>query len=330
MNEKKNHRTGLLLKCGMVFFSLTLLLSTALFVVDRWERGFGADTNDIDLLAEEITYNGQEYRLKEGVETLLVMGLDAFDNQEDDGYRNNQQADFLMLLALDSQDNSCKVIQINRDTMAQMDVLGVTGDKVDTTTAQIALSHTYGNGREISCRNTANAVSDLLGVNVRHYVAVSMDAVGAFNDLVGGVSVEVMDDFTSLDSQLVKGETVTLNADQALLYVRTRQGLEDASNQRRMERQKQYLKALMKTAGQKADEDESFWMTALEQLKDRWVSDCSAKDLKATLNRYGVEEPEEYFTIEGTTEMGEQFVEFYPDEDSLMQVVLECFYEPVK
>jgi hypothetical protein len=31
--------------------------------------------------------------------------------------------------------------------------------------------------------------------------------------------------------------------------------------------------------------------------------------------------------IEGESVRGEEFMEFYPDEDSLTQVVIECFYK---
>ena len=71
-----------------------------------------------------------------------------------------------------------------------------------------------------------------------------MDAVPVFNDLVGGVEIEVLDDFTGIDDTLVKGKTVTLMDEHALHYVRTRKDLEDSSNSTRMKRQQQYINAL--------------------------------------------------------------------------------------
>lgn len=38
-----------------------------------------------------------------------------------------------------------------------------------------------------------------------------MDGVAILNDLVGGVEVEVMDDFSSIDSTLVQGRDRNIN-----------------------------------------------------------------------------------------------------------------------
>ena len=37
----------------------------------------------------------------------------------------------------------------------------------------------------------------------------------------------------------------------------------------------------------------------------------------------------EIHTLEGETVMGEQFEEFYPDEEALYRLILEVFYEEV-
>ncbi len=54
----------------------------------------------------------------------------------------------------------------------------------------------------------------------------------------------------------------------ALTYVRTRGGLEDSSNLRRMERQRQYLIALQKKLTEKADSDAWFATNAILQVSD--------------------------------------------------------------
>ncbi len=328
MNPQKNDRKRLLLKAGAVFFAAMLLLSTGLLLLSQWEKHYREDQVDATLMEERITYNGQEYVLRDDIETLLVLGLDTFENADSDSYRNDKQADFLMLLVMDKQDNSCKAIQINRDTMAQLDVLGVAGDKVGTTTGQLALAHTYGNGREVSCRNTATAVSNLLGVDIRHFVSVSMSAVPLYNDLVGGVTLEIADDFTSVDPTMVQGTQVTLTGQQALLYVRSRYGLDDPTNNQRMVRQKQYLHAVMEATEQRIQEDKSFVTTAIREMDTYWVSDCPATQLEDMMTRYTTSHPETIYTIEGTTQLGEEFLEFYPDADSVKQIVIACFYEP--
>ncbi len=329
MNPQKNNRRRRLLKAGAIFFTVMLVLSAGLLLLNRWEQHFGADETDASLLEERITYNGKEYVRRNDVETLLVLGLDTYENADSASYRNDKQADFLMLLVMDKKDNSCKAIQINRDTMVEMDVLGVAGDKVGTTNGQLALSHTYGNGREVSCRNVANAVSELLGVDVRHFVSVSMQAVPLYNDLVGGVRLQITDDFTSIDPAMAPGEIVTLTGEQALLYVRSRYGLDDPTNNQRMIRQKQYLHAVMEATDQRIEEDADFVASAIRTLDNYWVSDCPATQLEDMMTRYTTGDPETIYSIDGLTRMGEEFLEFYPDADSISQIVVECFYELV-
>ncbi|MGN1308036.1 MAG: hypothetical protein ACI4V3_10245, partial [Faecousia sp.] len=109
-----------------------------------------------------IYYNGRQYLLNDNLTTLLIMGIDDFELTESNTYRNTSQADFLLLAVFDHESKTCSLLQINRDTMADIPVLGALGDHIGLTTGQIALAHTYGSGLEDSCENTVDAVSRLL------------------------------------------------------------------------------------------------------------------------------------------------------------------------
>lgn len=326
-NSNKSLRT-MALKISAVVLVIILVLSICFFGLEIWEKHFGNFPEKNDALVETLSYNGDDYCLKDNVETMLLLGLDNQSNEDSGSYNNDRQADFILLLAIDNSDKSVKAIHINRDTMAEMNMLGVAGDKIGTIKKQIALSHTYGNGREVSCRNTANAVSKLLlGVNVDHYVSIVMDAVPTFNDLVGGVSVEILDDFSGIDDSLVKGSTVNLSGEQALKYVRTRYGLDDPTNNNRIKRQKQYIEALQKKTHDLIANDKSFVSKTSLAMADYIVSDCSGNKLETLFEKISSYEFEDSINIEGESKMGPQFVEFYPDEDALKAAVIECFYE---
>ncbi|MBE6758440.1 MAG: hypothetical protein E7552_07870, partial [Ruminococcaceae bacterium] len=215
----------------LAVFLVVFLAAATLLGLNLWEQRRAAFPQK-DTADETIRHHGTRYELKDSLETFLFIGLDTFDKADSaDAYNNDRQADFLLLLVLDNAEKTCRVIHVNRDTMAEMNVLDVASNKIGTVTKQIALSHTYGNGREVSCQNTANAVSKLLmGVNIDHYVSVTMDAVPVYNDFVGGVTLEILDDFTAADPAMTKGATLTLTGEQALRYVRSRQGLDDPSN----------------------------------------------------------------------------------------------------
>ena len=175
------------------------------------------------------------------------------------------------------------------------------------------------------------AVENLLyGVEIDHYVSVTMDGVALLNDLVGGVTLEVLDDFSGIDDSLVQGETVTLRGRQALTYVRSRGGLEDSTNLHRMERQRQYLAALQQQLKAAVQQEDGFTLDALLQLNEYMVSDCTVEQLSALGDNLANYQVSDILTTQGQAQAGEEFMEFTVDETALQQLVLDVFYEPVE
>lgn len=306
---------------------VVILISVAAVLLKEWDKNRGV----FPQYGEEehvLEYNGVDYVVDEAVETFLVIGLDKFDGAtSSDSYNNDQQADFLMLLIFNNTENKYTALHINRDTIANINVLGVAGNKVGTVRKQIALSHTYGNGRDVSCHNTADAVSDLLmGAKIDHYMSLKMDSVMIFNDLVGGVEVTVLDDFTGIDNSLVKGERVTLMGKQALNYVRSRYGLDDSTNNARMERQQQYLRSLYDKTMEMAKDDEEFVVNASLEMSEYMITDRSVtqlQELARKMTEYdfvGIEK------IDGNIRIGNDHVEFIPDEADVKRLVVDLFY----
>ena len=333
MNETKSaksrHRQYLAAVLAFVF-----VLSAVLLFVSIWERSHdGSFTGEGDNLESTLQYNGETYVKKNNIETVLIMGLDKYSGPiDEDAYNNDKQADFLLLLVIDHDNHRYTAVHINRDTVTKVNKLGVSGNITGSIVKQIALAYNYGNGGLTSCRNTGDAVSDLLmGIRVDHYIAMTMDSVAAFNDLVGGVEVTVLDDFTGIDDTLVKGEKVTLMGDHALNYVRIRMGLSDSSNEARMERQRQYLKALHKKTIEVARNDDKFVIDAATQMGDCLISDYSVTRLQEVFNNISSYSFSEMRYLEGesrvgTTTFGDEAMEFIPTEASIQKIVVDLFY----
>lgn len=317
------------LKYAAVILAAILLVSAGLFFVRIWEnRQSQFSGYESENASTNLQYKGDEYELKNDIETVLILGLDKFEEVNAESYNNDKQADFLMLLVIDHVNSSCTALHINRDTMAKMDILGVAGDRVGTVEKQIALAHTYGNGKEVSCRNTADAVSDLLmNIQIDHYVSVTMDAVSVYNDYIGGVEVTVLDDYTGIDETLVEGEKITLMGEHALNYVRTRYGLDDSTNSRRMVRQRQYIEALYEKTLLQMDNNENFAVDAGVKLADYIVSDYSGNGLQYLAEQISDYRFVEICELEGRTVQGEEHIEFYPSEASIEETVIKLFYE---
>ena len=268
------------------------------------------------------------YRKKD-VDTLLVIGIDDYGAAADsNSYNNSNQADFLVLFITDNETGESTALHINRDTMADITMLGVTGEDVGTQHAQLALAFNYGRGLGDSSRNTADAVKHLLyGTEIDRYITVTMDAVEIMNDWAGGVTLEVLDDMTSVDSAFVKGSQVTLTGDQALAYVRTRKGLDDSTNINRMKRQRQYASAWAKTAQEKLTDSEAVAQLVV-QMSDYYHSDCTAEELAVFADRLGSQPSVEIYELPGEARRGAEYMEFYADDAGIIRLVLDLFYVP--
>lgn len=276
-----------------------------------------------------VQYQGEYYVPRENLQTILIMGLDKFEREESTfAYTNKMQSDFLLLAIIDEEAGVCDLLHLNRDTMTQIRRLGFAGADTGSFVGQLALAHTYGSGGSDSCLNAVRAVSDFLGgVKIDHYMTLTMDAVGKINDLVGGVTVTLLEDFTQLDPEMKKGEEITLKGEQALLYVRTRQGVGDQTNLSRMERQRQYLNAFygkLMEANKKVD---GFLSSTLLKVNDDFESDCTVNQLDALSELLETCTVNPIVSIEGQAVQGEEFIEFYADEESRQETVLSLFYE---
>lgn len=309
---------------------ILLLLLTLLFI-DIWEKRhseFEGEADDSFLFVE---IDGKYYERRSNVDAILIAGLDKFDTAiENDSYNNDRQADFLLLLIIDHGNKTCSAVHINRDTMAEINVLGIGGNKVGTITGQLALSHSFGKGGTDSGRNTTRAVSGLLGIHIDNYATLTMDAVATLNDLVGGVTLTVKDDLTPIDSTLKKGETVTLRGENALNYVRARSGLDDSSNVARMERQRQYLTELYKVVLDAMRADEGFGDEAVLKMADHLVSDFSTDAIDELFDALGEYEFGEIYTLDGELRQGEQYMEFYLDTEAVTKLMVELMYKEKK
>ena len=289
-----------------------------------WENPY--ETEDIDPV---IYFDGKPYVHKKNLETFLFMGIDKYgESEEVTGYRNHEQVDVLMLCIVDHDEKTYQVLQINRDTYTKIPRIGATGDRVGEVDAQIALAHTYGTGQKDSCEYTAEAVSMLLmDEKVDHYISLKLDSIAILNKSVGGVEVTIPVDMTMVDPEMQKDKTMVLSDKQAEFFVRSRGKLEDDTNVSRMTRQDTYLHAWRQKAKQKMNADAGFALDLIADLSYFMVAD---QDLNGLSKLSGYLADYEYLgkiKIDGETKNGQEFLEFYPDQEALKKTVMDLFYE---
>lgn len=289
-------------------------------------RGRGSDYDYTK--ADIVYYNDEEYLPKGNLYTLLLAGTDNTGKVVEQEYNNAGQCDFIALIIIDRSSKTYKVLEINRDTMTNIPVLGLQGDKTDTVYAQIALSHAYGDGLKVSCKNVKNAVSDYLyGIEIDDYMIFNVDAVGLINDAVGGVKVTLDEDFTEYDETMKKGAELRLTGKQAIIYTRQRKEVGDNTNSSRMSRQEHYIKEFLPIAKAAMNENQQLAVEVFDTLQEYMVTSMNKSQFGGLVNKMYSYESEGFVTIEGESVKGEEFIEFYPDEKDLKAKVIDLFYK---
>lgn len=288
-------------------------------VVEKWQEG-------------DVSYNGKTYRYNSATKAYLFLGVDNEGTMaESTGGFSGGQSDAMFLLVTNAKDETMSVISINRNTMTMVDVYDLLDNCVRQEEMQICLQYAYGDGGRSSCLRAADAVTRLLyGIPVNGYFSMNMDAIPLLNDAVGGVTVEVMDDLESKSRgvSLKKGETVTLNGNEAYVYIRSRDVNEFDSASRRLERQNQYLFQLFRRIDGLGLAEESIVKRVTKLMEDYMVTSIDFVKLVEDASEYEFDEAHMY-NVPGETVMGEKYEEYYVDEDALYEMILEVFYKEV-
>lgn len=284
-----------------------------------------------------VKYNGKVYSYNEKLLTFLFMGIDKDSKVKEvaEG-TNGGQADALFLVVLNPNDQTIKIVGINRNTMTDIDIYNEDGDYVTTTTAQIAVQHGFGNGVEESCEYQREAVRKLLyNLPIHGYAAINMKAIPIINDAVGGVEVVSLSDITDDDRNnkliIKEGEDILLLGNDAYWYVRDRDCEEFGSADIRLARQKQYLNAFVSKAKTEAKSNISIVTELYNDILPYMTTDISFDEvmyLAPEMVNYSFND-NSFYMMQGETVMGDEFEEFYPDEDMLYDMIIKVFYDEV-
>ena len=334
-NKSRKNKLIITLLC---ILGVILILITSVFVIifignKRLHSGEMqvSAPDGVDAVENEdyIEYEGKKYVANKNVTSVLFLGIDKENINNEKNAGSNGQADAIFLACIDTKTGSVKIIPINRDTMADISVYSSNGKYSGTKNTQICLSYAYGSNAKESCKNVCRDVSRLLcGVNINSYAAIDLEGVSAITDIMGGVeltSIETIGDFT-------EGKTVNLKGKKAVSYIQQR-GDDVYAATRRMARQKQFLSAFASKAGNQLVTDFSklssfynifnkYTVTDIDFSKTLYLAKCvMVSDLGSSI---------EYLNIDGQAVAGKEHVEFYADNNSIYRTVLDCFYNVIE
>lgn len=314
-----------------VLFSVLAVLIGAAWLLDRPPAAV-EPASIVDPLPSKKTeetriFDGQTYQRKQNLKTYLFMGIDKDGPAKKGRNRTGGQADVQLLLVIDEANRTRQVLQINRDSIVDVPVLGISGTVVNTQREQIALAHAYGDGTVNSCRNAVRAVSAMLDNQpIDGYLAMNMGGIRILNDFLGGVTVTIESDFSDIDPTLVMGSTITLNGDQAYHFIRSRKGVDDQTNLSRMVRHRAYLDGLTEKLGALSQNDV---IRCYDAVFDYLVTDLGSKTLIDLLETAESCTDLGILTIQGESYIDAKGVNAYElDQSSLGQAIVTLFYEP--
>jgi anionic cell wall polymer biosynthesis LytR-Cps2A-Psr (LCP) family protein len=155
-----------------------------------------------------------------------------------------------------------------------------------------------------------------------------MGAIGIINNLAGGVTVTIEDDFSQVDPTMIMGSTITLSDEQAYNFVSGRMGVGDESNTQRMKRQAAYEKGLKENLMTLCSQDNTYPLTIYEALGDYMVTNITSQKFSKLALLVLKDKDNGSLRIDGTETIDNLgFIEVNLDEDSLQQVILQLFYK---
>ena len=259
---------------------------------------------------------------------ILLMGVDEQVKQDANGiYGNANQSDVNILAVLDLRNKEMTLISVSRDAMCTLDILDSAGEHVGTATAQLALAYAYGDGAERSCELTSAAVSRLFyDLPIPAYGSIYMQGIRQLVDSVGGVTVTPG---TSIPG-FAAGQPVTLTGKLTENYIRYRADSTEGNNQR-MQRQKQVVLALVHKMLAQVKEDPASILALYNNIRRNTTTNINtAMMVYLAQQASGMHFSDDIVNVPGTSVMGAQrHAEYQVDQDALLRMILNIFYEPV-
>ncbi|MFF3530545.1 LCP family protein [Streptomyces rubiginosohelvolus] len=178
-------------------------------------------------------------------QNILLIGSDsrAGDNRKygrDDG--GSQRSDTTILLHLAADRKSATAVSIPRDLMVEIPSCRAGDDK--KTREQFTQFNTAFELGGTAC--TIRTVERMTGIRIDHHMVVDFNGFKDMVDAVNGVEICLKEPIDDKDAHLeLPAGRQKLNGEQALGYVRARKSLGNGSDTERMERQQQFLGALV-------------------------------------------------------------------------------------
>ncbi len=322
----------LIFAAGLIFFFISSRSNS--YNVKRM------DNNETDAIAKVVTiedplvpmkdtfdgsvqYNGKRYEVNRSLEKVLFLGIDTSDlSREGIGIDEGGRSDVIILFIVDNENETITPLEINRDTMVDVDIYDNDGNYLTQGSKQIAMQYAYGDDPKRASNLTKEKVSDLLGrTRINSVISLTMDGIEPIVDSIGGVDLKLVSDETDLNPSYKEGSVIHLDGTAAKAFVHDRDVETRGSNISRMSRQTQFMIALFQTIKLRGDSV----VETMEDAAGEYLYEDIDADSMDHLTHY--EYSEKIMTLPGENKTGNIHDEFYIDDNKLTEMVLDLFYK---
>ena len=313
-----------------------------------------------------VTYNGKNYVYNKDIISILVFGVDNSEYQapkEDSSddlnlygeetteetdtrdrddeltysdangseyVRYGGRVDMCFLFVFNKKTGKLDVIDINRDSMTDVDICTTKGEVALTDTMQVGLAYGYADGGTISCQNFTKKISEMLyDLPIHGYIALDMEGIADINDAVKGVTLYAKD---TVSENVFAKDTVTLEDEDAYKYVEkmaTRvETLGEHAN--RMARQEQYLTLWIERFLQLYGDSRKEAKVVYEAAKPYMQTNLDRNDILYLYYRmHGIDlnvTESDVTDLPGKYERNTYFDEYKLDQEALVDLLIRVFY----
>lgn len=366
-NRKKNIKAGIFAVCTSLV-AVAGLFFVLLYAFGGARLRASAETSapDVTLLTDEcgaedirekaglsavqwqddwVALDGKVYSYDDSCINLLVLGIDkAGKMTEKTDYEKWKagQADAIFLVSINPASEKISIIGIPRNTMMDIDIYDGEEHVKETVFDQICLQYPYAGGGKPGIEKTKEKISGLLyGLPIHGAFAVGYDAVSRVNDMVGGVDVVALETLETRYGSYREGEQIHLEGEFVLAYVKVRNMDILGSPTMRLERQKQYLTALLAKVKEEVKKNPAIvanMYSAVSEYMNTDVTLDKAVYLAAQASGYEFDKDDIHLLkgedkavpiVKDGVETQDYYDDYYLDEESLKSTMTEVFYTEV-
>lgn len=279
----------------------------------------------------EKVYEGTTYQYREGLINILCLGIDGREKKEENTtYGFGPKADCVYLMCFDTKQNTLTFLNISRDCWVPIRWYDSKGKEVGLYNLQLGLQYTMGNGLEGSCELMEETVSRMLGgIPINGYCAMYWNGVEVLQEAVGGVVVDVPKELHLLDiANFPESGEIELTPEQAKIYVQGRDITVTGSNEIRMQRQKNYMKAMYQKMCKTVLVNPKKVLEMRNLLEDYLVTDLSKEELIALGFQTGIKTKGSpvHEVIPGVSVDTSSQDAYHIDEKGLDELLIRLFY----